>query len=414
MLLGLKPTDYDYAFSGPDEDFIALNPEARKLGHGPAYQLGKHEFTRLENDDIMNDLERRDFTLNSFLLEEDGTLHMHRSALTDLKNGHLAPASPSAMSDDPLRIFRAARLAAVYPSLSPTEECLRQMREAATLPSFEELAAERVGSECHKAMLGEKPGNFLRLLGESDTLHFWFRELEGSSSIPAGPVKYHKTDVLEHIARVMDKVVEEYSCWTESNAPHSGIEAEADAEPGPEAGADTEIEPETKASTEPELEQEDTRLLCVWMALCHDLGKVNTPSDVLPHHYQHEVRGMHAASSLAKRLKLSERMRVAGILSAKLHMKAGIYHMLRPSTKVDMLVEAHSKRLLLPLFLLAQADSGNPTLMKSASEDLLAILQVKLAPKWQDMGKESGKKLRELRCQKLAALRAVTPKVNPE
>ena len=39
LLLGEEPADTDFAFSGTEEEFIALNPGARKLGDGPAYFL---------------------------------------------------------------------------------------------------------------------------------------------------------------------------------------------------------------------------------------------------------------------------------------------------------------------------------------------------------------------------------------
>ncbi|MDR1124706.1 MAG: hypothetical protein LBM64_01400 [Deltaproteobacteria bacterium] len=370
LLLGEAPADNDYAFSGSEEEFIAANPGARKLGAGPAFLLDGAEYSQLRGSPA-EDLYARDFTVNCFLMEDNGVVHMHPRALADLRARLLVPATPTALTADPLRVFRAARFCAVFPDFKPTEECLGLMREAAGRETFRAIAPERVGRECLKALTGLKPGNFLRLLGQTGALDYWLRELAGAESIPAGPSEFHKTDVLEHIAQVMDKTELEFETWKAS--PGNG---------GKNTG--------------------EIRLLTAWMSLCHDLGKTGTPEDILPHHYQHEVRGMLAASGLAKRLRLSERLRKAGILAAKLHMKAGIYPSLRPATRVDLLMEAHSARLLTPLFLLAQADSGNAALLAAAARDLELVLGVRLPPKWLNRGKDSGKILRELRCQKLA------------
>ena len=373
LLLGMAPKDLDYVFSGNAEDFLAENPQAQKLGSGPAYGLHKHEFSPLGKD-IESNLFERDFTINSFLLGQDGVLHMHPAALSDLKKKRIAPSSPQTFSCDPLRIFRAARLFAQFPEFELPEEGLELMAQTADTPGFAQIPAERVGQELVKALCAPKPGNFLRALGRAGSLGHWFAELEGALDIPAGPPAYHSSDVLGHSTRIMDGSAAELDKWLSSK-------------------------PEFSPSKLREL-----RALTVWMALCHDLGKVSTPEDILPHHYQHELRGVDAAHALARRLKLSNRLRLAGAMSAKLHMKAGIYQRLRPSTRVDLLMDAWTKKLLVPLFLVAQADSGIGELLSTAKRELKAVLAVKLPAKWENRGQDSGKHLREMRCAALSRL----------
>lgn len=98
--------------------------------------------------------------------------------------------------------------------------------------------------------------------------------------------------------------------------------------------------------------------LCVWMALCHDLGKIGTDPALLPHHYGHELRGAEPAEHVAKRLALPARYGAAGVLSSQLHMKAGIYEMLRAGTRCDLLMQVHNAELDGPFWKLAEADSG--------------------------------------------------------
>ncbi len=371
LLLGEKPHDFDYAFSGSAEDFLALNPSARKLGDGPAYQLGHCEYTAV-GEGLRQNILNRDFTINAFLLEENGVLHMHPDALKNLRENILAPCTAQSLADDPLRIFRAARFCAVYPQFRPSLDCLKLMADTAKNENFGIIAPERVGQECVKALNAPQPGNFLRVLEQGCALNYWFDELSGAGQIPAGPPQYHNSDVLEHIARTMDKVVHELRAWLLTRPGIIGKRAD------------------------------ELAVVTAWMSLCHDLGKVSTPSDILPHHYLHEVRGMQAALDLADRLRLPAKLRNAGLLAAKLHMKAGVYYRLRPSTRVDLLMEAHARELVVPLFLLAQADSGTAGLVELAERELEQILSVRLPVKWENRGKESGRHLREMRCNAIS------------
>lgn len=370
ILLGLRPRDHDFAFDGTPDAFIAANPSARKLGDSPAYQYQGHEFSPLHGS-VQEDLQHRDFTVNSFLLEENGVLHMHPDTLGDLRAGRLHPASPDSFRRDPLRVFRAARFCAVYPEFSPSGTCLELMEQEARGKTFTAIAAERVGQECLKAFSGPRPGNFFRVLSRAKALNYWFAELEGAADIPAGPPQFHRADVLDHIAATVDSA----------------------------AGQARDLAASRKFNIK---QTEKLAQVTAWMALCHDLGKVLTPPELLPHHYEHEIRGIKAAEDLTMRLKLPSRLKLAGRLAAQLHMKAGIYGKLRPSTRVDLLMQAHTSHLFIPFFLLAQADSGLDHLLELAENELQVILKVKLPPELENQGVKSGQRLRELRSNKLA------------
>ena len=133
----------------------------------------------------------------------------------------------------------------------------------------------------------------------------------------------------------------------------------------------------------------------------HDLGKIGTDQALLPHHYGHELRGAEPAEHVAKRLALPARYAAAGVLSSQLHMKAGIYDMLRAGTRCDLLMQIHNAGLDEPFWKLAEADSGR-SLRPAVNDDLAVLLGISLPPEWRDRGKESGKRLRAMRCQALA------------
>lgn len=360
MLLGREMRDADYVFDAPEETFIQRNPSARKTQSAcrRIYLLRGQEFTPLgENEDALHaNLAERDLTVNSLLLSADGVLHTHPNALTDLRERILRPASRTAFADDPVRVFRTARFAAQFPDFYLHESCLDQMR-ALPESALAAVAAEQIGKECLKACAAERPGNFLRALRDGACFSPWLCEFVGADDVVAGPSAYHKGSVLEHTAEIMDLAA---------------------------TGAST-LAPEERA-------------LAVWMALCHDIGKCATPVEILPHHYGHEETGAAMARSLGLRLRLPKRWIKAGELAARLHMKGGRYASLRPGTKVDLLMQAHSARLFRPFIHLVAADAKESELPERMDRDRELILSVPLPPEWRGKHEASGSRLRELRC----------------
>ncbi|MDL2272335.1 tRNA nucleotidyltransferase [Desulfovibrio sp. OttesenSCG-928-I05] len=375
-LLGIVPHDVDIVFDGSVEAFLREKPHARRAGSGvPVFLADGHEYIPLNGESIMADVMNRDFTINALALDADGRLYMHPDSMNDLREGVIRPVSPGIFQQDPLRVFRAARFAAVFPDFSLHDSTIPHMRACSASGDLANIAPERVGQEITKTLNEAasetaripRPGNFLRLLAASDSLRPWFAELDGADSIPAGPERYHGSDsVLEHTARVMDRIAEIYT----RNAP-------ADRRDIP---------------------------LALWMGLCHDLGKRTTAPELLPRHLKHEERGEDAALSLAARLRLPKRWEQAGRLAARLHMKGGLYGTLRPGTRVDLLQTLHAAHIAEPFFTLVAADSGDDSLPERMRSGLRTILSIHLPPELRLQGPAAGQKLRELRCQALAFL----------
>lgn len=350
LLLGRTPRETDIAFSGSVEGFICRNPSARKAGNDfPICILGGVEFAPLRGGSIFSDLLERDFTMNALALDETGRIFAHPYAFEDIRNRVIRTAGENALHNDPVRAFRAARFAATFADFDIHEETLRQMRSVASEKRLLSATPERVCGELLKALETPSPGRFLRVLAQGKCLAPWFAELEGADTIPAGPLPYHRESVLEHTAQVMDR------CAGNATA--------------------------------------------VYMALCHDLGKMLTPADMLPRHHGHDIMGEGAAIRLGARLKLPNRLIRAGALAARHHMKGATYADLRPGTRVDLLSSLGSS--LLPAFaVLVQADCGED-IMRRMESDMEAILAVRLPDHLHNLGPESGARLRELRCAAL-------------
>ncbi len=348
LLLGRPPREYDIAFTGTVEGFICRNPSARKAGNDFSICiLDGREYAPLRGKSIHEDLALRDFTINALALDYSGRIYAHPDALNDLQSRCMRPAGPTALADDPVRVFRAARFAATLPDFSLHSETVDQMRRVAASGVLASVTPERVAGELLKALKTPAPGNFLRVLDAGNCLAPWFGEFAGASDIPAGPLPYHAESVLEHVAQVMDRCA-----------------GDADA---------------------------------VYMALCHDVGKTVSPPEQLPHHYRHEHRGEAMAEQLGARLKLSVRLVRAGAVAARQHMKGGTYPALRRGTRVDLLMTLNRHSLLLPFARLVQADSGVDHGERMRGE-LDAILRVALPDALRNLGPESGRRLRELRC----------------
>lgn len=353
LLLGLPVRDRDYLAAGAAvEDFLRARPSARAVGKTfPVAILDGQEFSFLRAPSLEEDLLLRDFTVNALALDEDGELFCHPQGLEDLHARLLRPASPRSLSDDPLRVLRAARFLAQLPGFSPHPELLVAMRQAAD--GLGGVFAERAGVELRRALTAPRPGAFLRLLAQTGCLAPWFAELEHAEAIPAGPPKYHDASLLEHTARLMDALA---------------------GDP-----------------------------LCVWMALCHDLGKAATPAQHLPRHHGHEVRGEALALALGQRLRLPARLIQAGAAAARWHMLAGDYPRLRPATRVDLLLRLKARGLTREMFRLASADKGQDHGPRALAE-LEAILAVRLPASQRDLGEKSGAILRALQAQALRRL----------
>lgn len=352
LLLGRTPRDVDFAFSGGVDAFVQALPQACKVGRSvDVWLVDGMEFRPMQGHNIQEDLRARDLTINALAVDEKGRLHAHPDALTDLRGKVLRPTARDAMRRDPARVFRVARMAAELPDFAVHEETLRQMRELGATEALAGLPPERVCREVLRAMEAPRPSRFLAVLDRGRCLEPWLTEWAGGGAVTAGPAPWHDNSVLEHAGEIMDQVA---------------------GDP-----------------------------LAVWMALCHDVGKVTTDPALLPHHYAHEMRGAGAAAALAARLRLPTRYRAAGALAARLHMKAGRYRTLRPGTRRDILWEVHAARLDEPFWKVVNADSGQ-NLSLDVARDLAIILAVHLPEPWRDRGEMSGRHMRELQCEALA------------
>ena len=97
------------------------------------------------------------------------------SGVEDLEQKTLRHVS-DAFAEDPLRVFRVARFAAVLPSFTVAEDTRALMAGMAAEGALEELSAERVWAELVKAVAGEAPERFVAVLRSVGALEPWLPE----------------------------------------------------------------------------------------------------------------------------------------------------------------------------------------------------------------------------------------------
>ena len=136
------------------------------------FKIGTMEIdiTAAEAEDLVADLARRDFTINSIAQNVTGSFYDPFKGLDDAKAKILrSPRSNSkkAFKEDPLRILRAARFVGEY-ALTPHSSVLRAI--PLTRDGLSDIASERIGAELKKMMEVTRPWVAMEFLKEHELL----------------------------------------------------------------------------------------------------------------------------------------------------------------------------------------------------------------------------------------------------
>lgn len=166
---GFRPVGRDFpVFLHPETaEEYALARTERKRGSGhTGFVVHADPDVSLEAD-----LARRDLTVNAIARAADGTLIDPFGGRADLEARILRHVSP-AFVEDPLRVVRVARFAARFAPLGfrVAPETLALMQRIAASGELRTLSAERIWRELHRALEGEAPSAFFRVLASVDAL----------------------------------------------------------------------------------------------------------------------------------------------------------------------------------------------------------------------------------------------------
>jgi poly(A) polymerase len=153
---------------------------------------------------LEEDLRRRDFTVNTLLMDFDGEIHDRLGGRRDLEARILrSPADPmQTFADDPLRMLRAIRFAAelgfgLAPDLLPA---MRQLKARLAPPV---ISVERTADELRRMLVSGRPKLALELLDAGGLLEVVLPELAACKGVPQGG--YHTHDVFGHTLLAIEK-----------------------------------------------------------------------------------------------------------------------------------------------------------------------------------------------------------------
>ncbi|MCL2644293.1 MAG: multifunctional CCA addition/repair protein [Betaproteobacteria bacterium] len=284
---GFLPVGRDFpVFLHPEtHEEYALARTERKSGHGyTGFVCHAAPDVTLEED-----LSRRDLTINAIAREAGGALVDPYGGVRDLEAKVLRHVGP-AFSEDPLRVLRVARFAARLSEFSLAPETLALMRSMSEGGELGHLTPERVWKELSRGLMEERPSRMFRVLRECGALVHILPEVDRLFGVPQPPEYHPEIDTGEHTMLVIDHAAQ--------------------------AGHGLEIR---------------------WACLLHDLGKGETPADILPHHYEHESRGAPLAWQVSERLRAPTSCRDFSVLFAREHGNLGLIGEMRPNTITSLL-----------------------------------------------------------------------------
>ncbi|MBT7074469.1 MAG: CCA tRNA nucleotidyltransferase, partial [Anaerolineae bacterium] len=157
------------------------------------------DLAAFRGDGLEEDLQGRDFTINAIALD----VHTHKiydplGGAADLRAKELRLASPTSLSDDPIRILRAIRLASNF-GLKILPETRSAMKEA--ISGLSETSVERQRDEFFKILEGKQPYTALRALEMLGVLPEILPEVAALKDVAQSPP--HVDDVWTHTLNAM-------------------------------------------------------------------------------------------------------------------------------------------------------------------------------------------------------------------
>jgi len=291
LLMQRHPTDIDIVVDGEATPFagaIADRAQARVVQIGKPGQVTYRvtsrglmiDITSLAGNTLENDLRRRDFTVNAMAYD----LHEHR--LIDILDGQADIAArrirmiaEQAFIDDPLRLLRAFRMAAML-NFDIAPETLAAIERHG--PRIDQPAGERLRAELVQLMACPTSAPQVQTMSDSGLL---------TCLIPEMQPMQHCRQNLHHDFDVYDHTLKAYAatelCLQTADRICDALEKRYHQPPY----------------------RKTTSAILKYAVLLHDIGKPDTrrvDADGNVHFHGHSDRSAHIAEIIHKRLRLSK------------------------------------------------------------------------------------------------------------
>lgn len=287
LSLGYKQVGNDFpVFLNENGDEYALARTERKTGN-------KHtdfEFVFDKTITLEDDVLRRDFTCNALAEDEDGNIIDYVGGIKDINDRVLRIVREDTFVEDSLRVLRLARFVAQLDFTVETttlELCRNMVKEG----MLDHLTPERVFKEIEKALNTNKFHRFIETLDEIGALKVILPEIYNLKFVEEIESHHPEKTTYNHVILALKRA--------------------------------------DKVSTTSPLEK--------FATLLHDVGKLETPSDVLPHHYGHEERGLNIIDNICKRLKVPSKYTYFAKMCCKYHMNIRRLYEKKPGHIFDII-----------------------------------------------------------------------------
>jgi tRNA nucleotidyltransferase (CCA-adding enzyme) len=301
-LLGLPVSDRDWVVVGAtpqtmlDQGYLPVGKDFPVFLHPQTHEEyalarterktapGYHGFAIHAAPDVTleDDLARRDITINAIAASPEWTRATGQfdtqSSLIDPFHGqqdlvnklfrHVSPA----FREDPVRILRVARFAARFADFTVAPETLALMQQMVVDGEVDHLVPERIWQELSRGLMEAMPSRMFAVLRDCGALQRLLPEVNRLWGVPQRADYHPEVDTGVHLMMVLDMAAR-------LQAPLA------------------------------------VRFAC----LCHDLGKGNTPADVLPRHIGHEERSARLLKGVCERLRVPTECRELADVVAREH-----------------------------------------------------------------------------------------------
>ena len=349
MLCGRSPLDYDVAVAA---DPAAYAHQVANNTNGRLVEIGKPgqkiirvvtketmiDISKVQGMSIGDDLRARDFSINAMAYD----LFSHQlidplGGQSDLAHKTIRMVSKRIFKQDPVRLLRAFRMAAVlqFEIESQTQTAIKKHAGL-----IQQSAGERVREELFKMLQSAKSHPHLRQMADTGLLFAILPELAALKQCRQN--RFHQFDVFEHTQRAyehLERLLDsgpDQALLTVNGAPLAHRIAES------------------------------RRPLLKFSILLHDIGKSATQTSDRNgghHFYGHERQSAQMAESICKRLKCSTRDTDSICFLVRHHP--------RPLYLFEALNEQNADRRAITRFFIKSAEYTCELLMCAAA-DMLA------------------------------------------
>jgi tRNA nucleotidyltransferase (CCA-adding enzyme) len=227
---------------------------------------------------LEDDLARRDLSINAMAVAQAEADDPASARIIDPYGGRqdlehrVLRHVTHAFAEDPVRILRLARFAARFPDFSVAPETQALMAHMVEAGEVDHLVPERVWQELSRGLMEQRPSRMFEVLRACGALARLLPEVDRLWGVPQRADYHPEVDTGVHLMMVLDM-----SARLGASLP--------------------------------------VRFAC----LGHDLGKGNTPPDVLPRHIGHEERSVRLLKGVCERWRVPRESRELADVVAREH-----------------------------------------------------------------------------------------------